>query len=474
MVEVNTPGPASEDSPLRQRVWRLSAELDKMETRYGELFEVLRSAVTALSGMVSGDYTRNTEKALKKLKKAIAVTPPKIEPVVQAVEVLRQALQSEPSSGQGGAVDTVTEMQEVPQDWRARSEAGRHVVLALLMGLRLGDEKFDAALDSAVERLQWDIDEGAVRPAMVTVADLMDLFHATLQRERRDTEKAFREVMTEVLKTEVEMTDAFGALNDQLVTEGKEHSRHLAESLALMLEEVNRAGDLPALRNQALGHIRQLRDTLKARRAAEENYRNRVQAVLVRAKEMLLRGKLAVAEQDRAAEKRARQALNCPLTALPNKRALGLELAARLEDASAQPLSLLVFDIDHFRRINDEYGPQAGDRALKAIAMFTCKALRETDTLYRYAGDEFVAILPRTPMMEAVTMAEKVRQAAEKIRFTYEGEGEIRLTISMGAALAFTGDTPGRLFDRADQALMQAKEAGRNRVHAAAATPPAA
>ncbi len=149
-------------------------------------------------------------------------------------------------------------------------------------------------------------------------------------------------------------------------------------------------------------------------------------------------------------------------------------LSQRLEEAFADavrynnPLSVLVIDIDHFKRINDRFGHQTGDEALIAVSRCLKEKLRETDRLGRYGGEEFVVVLPHTGLTDALTTAEKLRAAVADVRCP--GLGDEQITISIGVAGYPDGeiDSVDALVRKADQALYEAKNSGRNRVVSAA------
>ena len=129
----------------------------------------------------------------------------------------------------------------------------------------------------------------------------------------------------------------------------------------------------------------------------------------------------------------------------------------------ANPLSLVVWDIDHFKRINDDYGHAAGDKALKTIATLLAGKVRETDYLARYGGEEFVLIMPGANAESARLVAEKLRETVESSGFHFKG-APVSITISAGIAEFSEGDSPSGVFERADKSLYEAKEGGRNRV----------
>jgi diguanylate cyclase (GGDEF)-like protein len=154
------------------------------------------------------------------------------------------------------------------------------------------------------------------------------------------------------------------------------------------------------------------------------------------------------------------------LTGTHNKRYL-LEFLDR-ELARSQrhgrPLSLVLFDIDHFKRINDDLGHLAGDYALRELAACLKTGVRREELLARYGGEEFAAVLPETSCADAARYAERVRVAVEGHTFEYDGK-RFPLTISLGIASTAGNEacTPQRLIGQADKALYRAKDEGRNR-----------
>jgi two-component system cell cycle response regulator len=132
----------------------------------------------------------------------------------------------------------------------------------------------------------------------------------------------------------------------------------------------------------------------------------------------------------------------------------------------ARPLALVMFDLDFFKRINDEFGHLAGDYVLKRVAeMIQKKHIRKEECFARYGGEEFAIVLPDTAADRGVILAEKVRQLVEESKFEFEGNN-IPVTISMGVTQMMKGDTPESFVERADEKLYQSKQTGRNRVSA--------
>jgi diguanylate cyclase (GGDEF)-like protein/PAS domain S-box-containing protein len=167
-------------------------------------------------------------------------------------------------------------------------------------------------------------------------------------------------------------------------------------------------------------------------------------------------------------EKLVDQALSDSLTGLANRRAFDQALLREweltLRDGS--DISLLLLDIDHFKRFNDSYGHQAGDDCLCAIAAAVKEGVRSTDIAARYGGEEIAVILRPMSAADALVVAEKLRARIEALRLPLE-EGWVTASIGVATALARVGGSvrmPESLLLAADKALYQAKREGRNRV----------
>jgi two-component system cell cycle response regulator len=157
------------------------------------------------------------------------------------------------------------------------------------------------------------------------------------------------------------------------------------------------------------------------------------------------------------------------LTGLVNRRSFNEQLEQRLREATRydRPLSLLLLDIDHFKKVNDTHGHPAGDAVLRGVAKLAQKAARDTDVAARYGGEELALILPETDARGAMVIAERLRKLVETTAHASE-LGPLKVTVSIGVST--TGQrakAPADLLEQADRALYRAKHAGRNRVEGA-------
>jgi two-component system cell cycle response regulator len=165
-------------------------------------------------------------------------------------------------------------------------------------------------------------------------------------------------------------------------------------------------------------------------------------------------------------------ALIDPLTGLNNRRYLDNHLSSLIDSSRMRrsPLSLCIFDIDHFKRVNDSYGHDVGDQVLQGFAQRLKGIIRTGDLLCRLGGEEFIMAMPGVNLMVAARIAERARCAIEGEAFAIrDGAGSLTITTSIGVAERTANQTAAELYHAADQALYRAKSSGRNRVVSTAA-----
>jgi two-component system cell cycle response regulator len=162
------------------------------------------------------------------------------------------------------------------------------------------------------------------------------------------------------------------------------------------------------------------------------------------------------------------------LTGIYNRRYMDDHLKHKIAEIAqtAKPVSVMIFDLDHFKKINDTYGHASGDRILKGVAERVATSIRDIDLLARYGGEEFVVIMPNTPAEVAVTVAQRLCDRLAEKTFAIPGRSDgLAVTASIGVATTMDPvETVDGVLGRADAALYAAKQAGRNRVCAADGT----
>jgi len=169
-----------------------------------------------------------------------------------------------------------------------------------------------------------------------------------------------------------------------------------------------------------------------------------------------------------------REAMTDGLTGIPNRKFFDMSLRQAVMDSmeSGKALSLLMLDIDFFKKFNDEHGHQIGDEVLKLVARVLQTSIKGRDVAARYGGEEFSIILPDTTLQNATSVGEHIRKsmASRKIVRRNSGKTFGNITLSIGAAQFEMGESMSSIIERADAALYRAKDGGRNRVMAAEPT----
>jgi len=162
------------------------------------------------------------------------------------------------------------------------------------------------------------------------------------------------------------------------------------------------------------------------------------------------------------------EAITDPLTGLKNRRAFEKAMRESMDniDGYERDLCLVMVDIDHFKRVNDNYGHVFGDKVLKLVSSMLLSNIKGKDTIARLGGEEFAVMLPDTRLEIASIVAENLRLAVEgaRIKKTNSGEFLEKITVSLGVTHFLVGETTDEFIDRADKALYKSKETGRNRV----------
>jgi diguanylate cyclase len=286
------------------------------------------------------------------------------------------------------------------------------------------------------------------------------------EQERHDLE-SFLQQLVGHLNDLGHRFEATSSLREAARETARQHDNTLHAQMDELETDLQQSEDLDNLKEAVKTRLESVRERIEAHREAEEE-RDRDLEAEVNA----LRTRMREMEKE-SEELRNRlhqewlQAHTDPLTGLANR--LGYEEEARTLMARRQEegiaLSLAVVDIDHFKALNDNFGHQAGDKALKVIGGLLQRQLPQGEAAFlaRYGGEEFVCLFPGGEGQEAVEAVERMRQGVEEAVFTFQ-QKRIRITLSAGVSELGPRDTVQSAFKRADRALLEAKQAGRNTI----------
>lgn len=353
--------------------------------------------------------------------------------------------------------NTETETETETEDDPA---CGSQMLLQLLQRLDLPKD-----LDAQVEALKEQLEDRAHFDAQKVLTDMATLIadmRVRLQEEKHEIEDFLKQ-----LTGQLQDIDSYVRGADTARVDAYESGRELGDALQVQVRGINdsvaTAQDLDGLKRSVQQRLDAISDHVEQHRVKEELRNSQTESQMRDMTERLrdMEGESAKL-RERIQEQRT-QAFTDALTGIPNRLAYQERMAlefARWKRFNT-PLVLLVWDVDHFKSVNDKYGHKAGDKVLKVIAETMNGQIRETDFLARYGGEEFALVMTGTRQPVILDVANKLRQAIETCGFHFRGE-DVSITISCGIAEFRDGDSIESVFERADAALYRAKDQGRN------------
>jgi diguanylate cyclase len=242
----------------------------------------------------------------------------------------------------------------------------------------------------------------------------------------------------------------------------------LHRDLKALSHNMAKAGDMRELKQSVNSHLESLVQTVRTYREQEDQREKLADEQLQLMKEKLAAMEAQSEQTREQLQVERRRALTDVLTQLPNREAWQERLTFEYDRwlRYKHPLTVGVLDIDYFKRINDSYGHKAGDRVIQLMAKSVRERLRTTDFVARYGGEEFVVLLPETDLETARAVIGSLLEEVATLPFHFQGE-PVTVTFSAGLAEVVADTGAESVFDRADRALYNAKESGRNRVSVA-------
>jgi diguanylate cyclase len=293
-----------------------------------------------------------------------------------------------------------------------------------------------------------------------------------------DTQPALKQEIDKHISEKIQITDQLmGAWFETFLSDGDQIS--LKKSQADLIEVIAKFADSTSL---AEAQVHQFDQTLRHSEQELVESSNSLDAIVsylldstktMQASMEVMKQQIQDSRQEINAlqellESALEEALSDPLTGLINRKGLSNaieNLLLSVESLNSTP-SLLMLDIDHFKKINDTYGHPLGDRVIKMVGDILKKQIKGKDTAARYGGEEFCILLPETELTDAVKVAENIRQTIENTRINRASDNQeiCRVTISIGVACYQPDQSISDWFERADSALYRSKNEGRNRV----------
>lgn len=444
-----------------QRQYRETVEeLEKRERHWRDTEELLRRIASRLCIAARGQHetlddtlkqvlgtlrrpaeTATLESLLARLTQAVAVLDQEAAPFPAASPTVIMPLVPEPFSAPPALTQTLQRLLDRLSDLPEAAARARELLARIA---DLGSHEALAIL-------------------AVQVADLADAQAQSLRRDKAEADRLLQtlnerlEDIAAHLRGDAE--ECAGAQAD-----GQAFGRQLLSETQALYTHTRQASDLASLQSQVYRRLTAIDQRVRDHRAREDarvqTHRERTQALRLRIEEL----ESQTQTLSHSVRKLERKASRDGLTGVPNRAAYDERVAAEIAawKRDQRPRSIAAFDVDHFKLINDQYGHTAGDKVLQVLAKQLGRRLRDHDFLARYGGEEFVLLLDDLTPTRALAVTDKLRQTIEKIGFHFR-QLPVSITVSCGVTGFRENDTPESLFERADQALYQAKRGGRNR-----------
>lgn len=337
----------------------------------------------------------------------------------------------------------------------------QELLIRLLEQLIVPTDLQDEA-DKMRHRLEHEADPSNWKQLLKDVAILINSIRSRLQKEKHDFENFLQQV-TDRLKAmdnflQNETSNLISAEN-----QGSAFDKTVDISVEEIRLDINQATEISSLKDTVSSKLDTISGHIKLYRESENSRfkKSQEEVQAMHSKMQALESEAIQLKKD-VIEKN-KQAMFDALTGIPNRLSYEKKVAEEIArwKRFSNPLSLVIWDIDLFKIVNDTYGHKAGDKVLKTVAQLLIKSIRETDFLARYGGEEFVMLLPGTKQEETLRLVNKLREKVESCGFHYHGES-VKISISCGVSSFNENDSLSQVFENADKALYKAKENGRN------------
>ena len=339
----------------------------------------------------------------------------------------------------------------------------KHILIELLNNLVL-PENIQKERDAVTRKLDCPI-EGAEQWKVV-VKDLSALINMSIKVLQHEKDEL--QVFIKKTTSQLEEIEEYVRRSRQERIDTASESSMLKDSVDSNVEKIQTTvgdeGDLNQLKNVVQVHLTEIRKSVEEHQAAEverENISKQGYAHIIGELARTQKETMMLKEQ---LEESRKKMLRDPLTGLPNRLAYEERIILEINrnKRNSENICIAMWDIDHFKKVNDTYGHEAGDRVLKLLSKIISTRVRKVDMFARIGGEEFVLLMPDTKLENALGLNEELRNSLADSGFHYDGSPCL-ITASVGIARIEEYDNPESVMRKADEALYKSKREGRNR-----------
>ena len=312
-------------------------------------------------------------------------------------------------------------------------------------------------------QLEQGIDDEDLPQVINEIADIVSTLGSMVVTEKLEYQQFLTSLTTRLNELDQHIRQT-GDDNAEAFKQREIIGQAVEDEFVDLRNNVEGADDLEQLKSTVSERLDFLDQHFELYQKSDHDRFEQSQKEIIELNQHIQKMELETTELRESAEKSRNLALKDALTGIWNRQALNeiLEKEFARWQRYQSPLSIVIWDVDFFKRVNDNYGHAAGDKVLRTIARIFQKATRDADFISRFGGEEFMGIFPETRLEDALTLANKIREKVELSKFHYEDK-RVFITASAGLATFRPGDSIDDVFKRADKALYQAKQGGRNR-----------
>lgn len=480
---------------LQGKYNKLADDLRYAENHSREVEESFRQLTLALTALADDQRNQERTKQLEHLRQVLKqrIVPSRLDGSTKTIkdQVFRMTGERVSDREEGKKVGFFRGLLRKEAGENNRTEAGglegfpenveetiRDILKILIEDISsFEDKELQKRAALLVRRIKSEFTIQEYKPFVQEIQELIFQLKDAIHRNKKELIQFTQEVMANLEDTEKDFVRNLDTEAELIGTKGVEFERQLTGDIKVIEEHLEDSSlNIEELRGKIIQKIQGIRLRFKAKRAQDEarlkqleeekhGTERRLNDINNRYQNFTTQSKLLFEEM----EKFKNASLTDSLTGASNRRAYDLEVDQALDSLKKDELlhvSLIVFDIDHFKEFNNTYGHRAGDKILQNVAKFTKEFLRKDDFVARYGGDEFAVILPEVTLQRAASMAEELRARVSGIQFKLYKERDltVQVGLSMGVGEGRKSDTPDSIFRRADEAMYRAKENGRNQV----------
>jgi diguanylate cyclase len=437
----------------------LVRELEDKERAWSELEAALRAAAGKLA-MAALGQSKELDAAIDHVMATLRTDPTALD-LDSSMTGLMRALKAESAVEQRSAPPRAGPVVIVPTASAVTDE-----IVSLLRALVRRLAEMPPLAETAAllaRRLEIGVPEGGWEPFLRSVADAVGSVVKALDAQRHELEDFLEQVTQQLAEFENWTRWQTGAAQSR-----RDDTRGLEQTVEVEMQvlrhEVASSPDLAYLKTRVQARLDSVAEQLREFRHKEEKRHAEDERRATELRSEVAKLKTRTAELAEICAAQEERLMIDSLTGTHSRYAYERRLEEEFQrwQRHAQPLAFSIWDIDAFKRINDSFGHEAGDRLLRGVAELFARSKRTEDFLARIGGEEFVLLLPMTALDAAQGVAEKLRKAVETTVFQHHGK-PVPVTISCGLTDFRAGDTPATVFERADRALYEAKAQGRNR-----------